>query len=310
MAGTAMPQSTEDPKRIEPIGGDMAVETKESQKIRFRNLHAPDPDSYMRQTTEETRRTFLIEDLFTPAELAMVYYDVDRAVIGTAVPWKKPLALESRKELASKYFTERRELGVINVGGAGSVEVGDQKYDLGNKDVMYVGRGNEKVVFHSASLDKPAAFYFVSYPAHTEHPVRRMTKAEAEAVRLGSKEGANERTIYKCIQPSIMPTCQLVMGFTELAPGSVWNTMPVHTHDRRSEVYMYFDIPAEGVVLHCVGRPEETRHVVVRNRQIVVSPSWSIHCGVGTVNYTFVWAMGGENQEFADMDAVPMARLG
>jgi len=287
----------------------MAVNKKTSAPIRFRNLHAPDPTGYMRLTTEETRKTFLIDDLFQPDELAMVYYDVDRAIVGTAVPVDAPVALESRKELASKYFTERRELGVINVGGPGLIDVNGQNQKMGTKDMLYIGRGNEQVVFHSDSPKNPAAFYFVSYPAHTAYPVRPASKAKAEPARLGSKETANERTIYKCIQPSIMPTCQLVMGFTELATGSVWNTMPVHTHDRRSEIYMYFDIPAEAVVFHCVGRPEETRHVVVRNRQIAVSPSWSIHCGVGTSNYTFVWAMGGENQEFSDMDAVPMSRL-
>ena len=287
----------------------MAVNKNTSHPICFRNLHAPDPTGYMRMTTEETRRTFLIEDLFKPDELGMVYYDVDRAIVGTAVPVGGPLPLETRKELASKYFTERRELGVINIGGPGFIDICGQAQKMGNKDMLYIGRGKEQVIFHSDSAANPAAFYFVSYPAHTGYPVRPVNKSQAEPAHLGSKETANERTIYKCIQPAILPTCQVVMGFTELAPGSVWNTMPVHTHDRRSEIYMYFDIPAEGVVFHSVGRPEETRHVIVRNRQVVVSPSWSIHCGVGTTNYTFVWAMGGENQEFSDMDAVPMSRL-
>ncbi len=271
--------------------------------------HPPDPAAAARMSTAELREAFLLEELFVPGRVRYVYSQIDRAVIGAAVPGGEPVRLETCKELAAEYFTQRRELGVINIGGAGKVRVGTLGFELSNKEALYIGKGNPEVSFYSADAGNPAQFYFISYPAHAGHPCVKAGKAQAQSLAMGSAAEANRRAIHRLIQPGIIQTCQLTMGFTELAEGSVWNTMPAHTHGRRSEIYLYFDLPQNGIVVHCMGQPQETRHIVVRDRQAIISPNWSVHFGAGTSNYSFVWAMGGENQEFADMDMVPMKGL-
>ena len=271
--------------------------------------YPPDPKSFERMNTTEIRHIFLIDDLFVPGELKLVYSHVDRMVIGSAVPSSVSLQLEAGPELAADYFTQRREIGVINIGAQGAVKADGQAYTMSNRDVLYIGLGSREIEFSSADANNPARFYLVSLPAHTSYPTQLAKQEEAEPVRLGSQAESNQRVIYKCIHPQGIQSCQLVMGFTELAEGSVWNTMAAHTHERRSEVYMYFDLPEDAVVFHLMGQGHETRHVVVRNCQVVISPSWSLHAGAGTRNYTFVWAMGGENQEFSDMDAIGMDEL-
>jgi 4-deoxy-L-threo-5-hexosulose-uronate ketol-isomerase len=260
-------------------------------------------------TTAELRETFLIDDLFQAGRIEMKYVDLDRTVIGSAVPTTKPLKLETDYVLKADYFLERRELGVLNVGGAGSVTVNGEKFSLGKLDALYAGRGNEEVVFASANAEEPAGFYLLSYPAQALYPTK-LIKAEAQGkTPLGKAENANLREITKLIHLEGTRSCQLVMGFTQLAPGSVWNTMPPHTHMRRSEVYCYFDLPSDQRVVHLMGPGQETRNIVVANKQVVVSPGWSIHAGVGTSNYTFCWGMGGENQVYSDMDALAIAEL-
>jgi len=271
--------------------------------------YLPDPRRFATLTTAELRQAFLVEALFAPGELRMVYVDVDRAIVGAAAPTREPLALGTSKELASQYFAERREVGVINIGAAGAVTVDGEAHVLERRDGLYIGRGSRDIHFESADAMAPALFYFVSYPAHAAYPTRRLTMADAGDVKLGTEADANVRTIHKYIHPGGAQSCQLVMGLTELEVGSVWNTMPPHTHERRSEVYLYFDIDDDALVFHFMGAPEETRHVVVRNRQVVLSPSWSIHCGVGTRRYSFIWAMGGEKQDFDDMDPAGISRL-
>ncbi len=266
---------------------------------------------YPRMTTAELRETFLLEGLFSEGAIAMNYVDLDRAVIGGAVPTTAPLTLETAPELRSDYFLERREIGVLNVGGAGTVTVDGQAFSLGKLDCLYVGRGSKVVTFASENPAQPAAFYLLSYPAHAEYPTKKVTFSELEAgaVHLGSEETCNKRSIYKAIFLDGIRSCQLVMGFTLLAPGSNWNTMPPHTHMRRSEVYFYFDVDASQKVLHLMGPADETRHIVMGDREVVVSPGWSIHAGVGTKSYGFCWGMGGENQRYDDMDPVPIATL-
>jgi 4-deoxy-L-threo-5-hexosulose-uronate ketol-isomerase len=271
--------------------------------------YPPDPKHFERMNTAEIRQSFLVKDLFVPGELKLVYSHVDRMVIGSAVPTSAPLLLEAGPELAADYFAQRREIGVINIGAQGAVNVDGQAYTVSNRDVLYIGLGSREIEFSSADASNPARFYLISLPAHKGYPTQLAKQDAAEPVRLGSQVESNQRVIYKCIHPQGIRSCQLVMGFTELAEGSVWNTMAAHTHERRSEVYMYFDLPGDTVVFHLMGRGHETRHLVVRDGQAVISPSWSIHAGAGTRNYSFVWAMGGENQEFGDMDAVGMDQL-
>lgn len=271
--------------------------------------YVADPIRFQKMSSNEIRESFLVEKLFRPGEIYLLYCEVDRAIIGSAVPGKKKLTLSAAKELATDYFCERRELGVLNIGGAGQVEVDGQVFNLQTKDGLYIGRGSREILFSSEQSENPAAFYLLSFPAHASYPTRPAKLAEAEAVQLGSAEAANRRTIYKYIHPRGIPSCQLVMGFTVLAPGSVWNTMPPHTHERRMEVYLYFDMADEVRVFHLMGTAEETRHIVIANRQAVISPSWSLHSGVGTGAYTFCWGMGGENQTFEDMDAVAIDQI-
>jgi 4-deoxy-L-threo-5-hexosulose-uronate ketol-isomerase len=272
--------------------------------------YSPDPAAYRTMTTEQLRRHFLVDSLFVPDTLPAVYSDVDRSITGSAVPVKGELRLQSsKKEMAAEYFLERRELGIINIGKEGFVRADGKEYKMKHKDGLYVGRGTKEVVFESGDPNSPARFYFVSFPAHAALPTTHATFSDAETTRLGTVQDANKRTIYKYVHPKGIKSCQLVMGLTELEEGSVWNTMPVHTHQRRSEIYMYFNIPGDALVLHLLGEPTETKHLLVREGQAVISPSWSIHSGVGTRNYSFIWAMGGENQEFDDMDWVPMRAL-
>ena len=271
--------------------------------------YAPDPQRFERMNTAEVRQSFLVDDLFVPGELKLVYSDIDRLVVGSAVPTATPLSLEAGPELAADYFAQRREIGAFNIGGQGVVRVDGQEYPVANKEIVYIGRGSQAIEFSTLDANNPARFYLISLPAHTTYPTQHAGFEAADPVHLGTQAEANVRTIYKYIHPQGIRSCQLVMGFTELAEGSIWNTMAAHTHERRSEVYMYFDLEGDAVVFHFMGQPHETRHIVVREGQAVISPSWSIHAGAGTSKYCFVWAMGGENQEFTDMDAVGMEEL-
>lgn len=275
----------------------------------MKTCHAIDPIRARSMTTSELREAFLIEDLFQPDSVKLVYSENDRAIIGGVVPAKQKLSLQVSKELAASYFAERREIGVLNIGGAGKITVDKNEFTLANRDMLYIGRGSKEIIFGSDNSAEPAAYFLLSFPAHQIYPTRVARFAEAQAVHLGSPEGANERTIYKYIHPGGVQSCQLVMGFTQLKTGSIWNTMPPHTHARRMEVYMYFEVPENARVFHFMGQPEETRHLVMSNRQAVISPSWSIHCGAATSAYSFCWGMGGENQAFDDMDAVRMEQL-
>ncbi|MGQ9730765.1 MAG: 5-dehydro-4-deoxy-D-glucuronate isomerase [Candidatus Zipacnadales bacterium] len=268
-----------------------------------------DPVRFSRMTTEEIRATFLVETLFVPEEVVLLYVDVDRAVVGSAVPGSKPLRLQASREMAAQYFCERRELGVLNIGAKGRVTVDGVEYELENKEILYVGQGAKEVVFESEHLGTLSAFYLLSFPAHRVLPTKKASIAEAATVHLGEAVACNERKIYKYIHPGGVNSCQLVMGITVVAPGSNWNTMPPHTHTRRCEIYLYFDMAEETRVFHLMGTAEETRHIVVANRQAVISPSWSIHSGVGTGPYAFCWGMGGENQAFDDMNAIDMRRI-
>ena len=264
---------------------------------------------YEMMNTEELRETFLLEDFFQPGEIEFAYVDLDRTVIGSAVPTTAALKLETEAELRAEYFLERRELGVFNVGGSGSVTVDGKVFELDKMDVLYVGRGSKDVSFASKDAATPANFYLLSYPAHTEYPTAMVKFAELTGLELGSLETCNKRKIYKAIHREGIKSCQLVMGFTLLETGSNWNTMPAHTHMRRSEVYFYFDVDPAHRVLHLMGPPEATSHLVMKDKEVVVSPGWSIHAGVGTKNYAFCWGMGGENQDYADMDPVKIEEL-
>ncbi len=268
-----------------------------------------DPVRYPRMTTAELRTSFLLGDLYAPGQLQLSYVDLDRAVAGFAAPVETALALPTYPELRAAYFTERRELGVLNIGGSGTVSVGGKRYELGNLDVLYVGRGNAEIDFASSEKSAPAVFYLLSYPAHNEYQVALVRKEEASPTEMGSLETCNQRTICKYVHLQGARSCQLVMGVTHLAPGSNWNTMPAHTHMRRSEIYMYFNLDAGARVFHLVGPPDETRHLVLADKDIVISPGWSIHSGVGTRAYSFCWGMGGENQDYADMDPAPIETI-
>lgn len=268
-----------------------------------------DPVRYLRMTTSELREAFLIGSLYQPGSIQLAYVDLDRAVVGMAAPAGSPLALPTDDALRSSYFTERRELGVLNIGGSGSVTVGGETHKLANLDCLYVGRGNPEITFASEDAQAPAIFYLLSYPAHTSYPVTLICKEQANPTTLGSAETSNKRTIYKYVFLDGAKSCQLVMGVTHLHSGSVWNTMPPHTHMRRSEIYMYFNLAPEARVFHLMGPGEETRHLVMRNYDVAVSPGWSIHAGAGTGAYSFCWGMGGENQDYADMDPVPIGGL-
>ncbi len=266
--------------------------------------HSSHPNDVKQYDTKKLRESFLIENLFEPGNVNMVYSLFDRFITGGAVPVGEKLLLEAIDPLKAPYFLERRELGIINVGGAGKVSVDGKVYDLDFKEALYVGQGNKEVVFESNDKNTPAKFYFNSTPAHKQFPTTKVTKKEAEVVQLGAPETCNARTLNKLIVNSVLQTCQLQMGMTELKTGSVWNTMPSHTHDRRMEVYLYFEVPQGQAVCHFMGQPQETRHIWMDDCQAVISPNWSIHSGTATASYTFIWGMAGENLDYGDMDIV------
>jgi 4-deoxy-L-threo-5-hexosulose-uronate ketol-isomerase len=268
--------------------------------IRYSN-HPSDAKKY---DTAEQRKHFLVESVFAKDDILLTYSHQDRVVFGGAMPVGKKLSLEAGKDFGTTYFLERRELGLINIGGPGSLILDGIKHELGKGDGAYVGMGTKEVSFASASESDPAKFYLVSSPAHQSYPTVMIALKNANPKKLGAAETSNARTIYQYVHPAVCKSCQLVMGMTILEKGSVWNTMPCHTHERRMEVYLYFDMAPEARVFHFHGAPSETRHLVVANEQAVISPSWSIHSGVGTGSYTFIWGMAGENQTFDDMDAV------
>ncbi|MDD3655474.1 MAG: 5-dehydro-4-deoxy-D-glucuronate isomerase [Atribacterota bacterium] len=270
--------------------------------------YAVHPDDFIYYDTELIREEFLIQNLFTPGQINMVYSHNDRIIIG-GLTTIDTLSLEAGKDIKADYFLERREMGIINIGGKGAVTVDGEKYTLENQDGLYIGMGSKEILFSGLDPQNPSKFYFNSATAHYSYPTQKIAINSVEAVHLGSIAESNERTIYKYIHPEGVKSCQLVMGMTILEPGNVWNTMSCHTHERRMEVYLYFNMPESRVVFHLMGRPSETRHITVRNEEAVISPSWSIHSGVGTGNYTFIWGMVGENQAFGDMDDVEMDNL-
>ena len=276
---------------------------------------AASPKDVRYYDTERLREEFLIPEVFVKDEIKLVYSHVDRIITGGAMPTAGALKLDAADELRAQYFLERREMGVINIGGNGTITVDGHVYKVAHREAMYIGMGSKDISFSSDDDKKPAKFYINSTPAHKTYPtvvIRQEGKAEEgvvivkdeNKVHLGTLEESNVRTICKYILPGQVESCQLVMGMTHLEPGSVWNSMPCHTHDRRMEVYLYFEVPEDGFVMHYMGEPSQTRHIVMRNEQAVISPSWSIHCGCGSSNYTFIWGMAGENQVFGDMDAV------
>ena len=271
-------------------------------KTNYELRYAAHPEDARRYDTARLRRDFLIERLFVADEVQMVYSMYDRMVVGGAMPVAEKLPLEAVDPLKAPYFTTRREVGIYNVGGPGVVKVGDEQYELGFKEALYIGRGDREVVFCSKDDALPAKFYFNSCTAHTAYPCRKVTKQDAVVAHMGSLEMSNERNINKMLVNQVLPTCQLQMGMTELAPGSVWNTMPAHTHSRRMEAYFYFELPQDQAVCHFMGEPTETRHLWMRGEQAVLSPEWSIHSAAATHNYTFIWGMGGENLDYGDQD--------
>ncbi|QCK84614.1 5-dehydro-4-deoxy-D-glucuronate isomerase [Phreatobacter aquaticus] len=269
-------------------------------------IHPADMVGY---DTEVLRENFLIEEVFVPGEIALTYWHTDRLVIGGATPTSAPLKLETDKAIGQKTFLARRELGICNVGGPGKVTCDGKTFQVNLRDMLYVGMGTVDVTFASDDAANPAKFYLLSTPAHATHPTVLVREADANALELGTQEQANTRTLRQYIIPGRVDSCQLVMGLTTLKPGNIWNTMPAHVHDRRCEAYLYFGLPDDARVFHMMGEPQETRHLVVANEQAILSPGWSIHSGVGTKAYSFIWAMGGDNQDFTDMDMVAMGDL-
>lgn len=269
---------------------------------------AASPKDVKHYTTDRLREEFLIQDLFKVDELKTLYSHIDRIIVGSAVPTKE-MKLTAGEEIRADYFLQRREMGIINIGGKGTVTVDGTVYTLDYKDGLYIGMGSKDILFNSEDPSNPAKFYFNSAPAHTTYPTVFIKPEDCVNVELGSLEESNHRVITKYILPGQVESCQLVMGMTSLKPGSVWNTMPCHTHDRRMEVYLYFEVPENDVVFHYMGEPTETRHIIMRNEEAVISPSWSIHSASATHAYTFIWGMVGENQDFDDMDHVDMKDL-
>ena len=279
-------------------------------KTNYELRYASNPVDAKTYDTARLRHDFLIETLFVGDEVNMVYSMYDRMIVGGAMPVGEDLLLEAIAPLRAPHFTTRREVGIFNVGqGEGTVRVGDEVYTLGFKEALYIGSGDRDITFHSNDATTPAKFYFNSTPAHTSYPTRKITKADAISVHMGSLEMSNERTINKMIVNQVLPTCQLQMGMTELATGSVWNTMPAHTHSRRMEAYFYFEVPDGQAVCHLMGQPQETRHIWMEGDEAVLSPEWSIHSAAATHNYTFIWGMGGENLDYGDQDVVEITDL-
>ncbi|WP_288279140.1 5-dehydro-4-deoxy-D-glucuronate isomerase [uncultured Prevotella sp.] len=271
-------------------------------KTNYEIRYAAHPEDARHYDTARLRRDFLIERLFVEDEVNMVYSMYDRMVVGGAMPVSEALSLEAIDPLKAPFFTTRREVGIYNIGGTGVVKVGDESFELGYKEALYIGRGDREVTFASMDAQKPALFYFNSTTAHCTYPCRKVTKADAVVAHMGALETSNERNINKMLVNQVLPTCQLQMGMTELATGSVWNTMPAHVHSRRMEAYFYFELPEDQAVCHFMGEPQETRHIWMHNQQAVLSPEWSIHSAAATHNYTFIWGMGGENLDYGDQD--------
>ncbi len=267
------------------------------------------PDDFKSYNTSAIREIFLLDDLAQPGKINFAYTHYDRMMVGLAIPSGTTLELPLFDILRANYFLERREMGIINVGGDGAISIGSENFSLKKLDCLYIGRGTEKVTFSSTDAAKPSVVYILSAPAHEVHPTKLLKKEEAQGGAMGTAETANKRTIYRYIHKDGLQSCQLVMGLTILETGSVWNTIPAHTHDRRMEVYFYFDVPENQVVFHYMGEPQETRHMVVKNYNATVSPPWSIHAGSGTSNYGFIWGMAGENLEYTDMDVVQLNDL-
>jgi 4-deoxy-L-threo-5-hexosulose-uronate ketol-isomerase len=268
----------------------------------FESRFAVSPNEAKQMNTDELRSNFLIKNLFVANEIKLILSHYDRFITGGVMPTDKKIALSNPDNLKAAYFLERREIGIINVGGKGIVTADGASFEIDYKEAVYIGKGTKEVFFESVDASKPAKFYLNSAPAHHSYPTKKITRAEAEIVELGSPETANHRMINKLIVNSVVETCQVQMGMTELKTGSVWNTMPAHSHDRRMEVYFYFEVPENQSVCHFMGEPQETRHIWMQNNQAVISPNWSIHSGAGTSNYTFIWGMAGENLDYGDMD--------
>lgn len=272
--------------------------------VNYTTRYAATPRDFKKYSTQRLREEFLIEDLFSPDVVNIVYSHYDRYIVGGVQPVNNSVQLETIEPLKAKYFLERRELGVINVGKTGTITVDGSSFTLKNSEAIYIGRGTKEVLFTSEDPNEPALFYMNSAPAHRSNPTKHVTLDEAETVELGSLEESNHRVINKLLVSSVVDTCQLQMGMTILKKGSVWNTMPAHVHDRRMEAYFYFDLPENQVVSHFLGEPDESRHIFMKNNQAVLSPPWSIHCGAGTSSYSFIWGMAGENLDYGDMDTV------
>ena len=270
--------------------------------MQYEERYAAHPDDAKGYDTDRLRREFLIEKLFEPDDIRLVYSAYDRLIVGGIMPVGRPLELTPIDPLKAPFFLHRRELGIINVGGKGTVQAGDNTFELNYKEALYLGSGDRTVTFRSADASAPALFYINSAPAHRNYPDRKVTKSDAVVAKMGSLEDSNARTINKLIVKQVLPTCQLQMGMTELEPGSVWNTMPAHTHNRRMEAYFYFEVPEEHAVCHFMGEVDETRHVWMKGEQAVLSPEWSVHSAAATHNYTFIWGMGGENLDYGDQD--------
>ena len=277
--------------------------------MKFEERYTTNPNDFRTYDTARLRKDFLIQNLFVPNEVNMIYSHYDRFITGGTIPVDQTLKLETFDVLKADYFLERRELGIINIGGNGKVVADDQEYPMNYKEALYLGKETQEVYFSSVDPSRPAKFYMNAAPAHQKYPNKLVTLKDAEQVVLGSLETANHRKINKLLVNSVLPTCQLQMGMTELKTGSVWNTMPAHTHNRRMEVYLYFEVPEDQAVCHFMGQPQETRHVWMRNEQAVISPPWSVHCGAATSNYTFIWGMAGENLDYSDMDVCKIVDL-
>ncbi|MEM1502581.1 5-dehydro-4-deoxy-D-glucuronate isomerase [Domibacillus sp. 8LH] len=275
----------------------------------MKTIYAHHPDDVKNYTTDKLREQFLMEKVFIEDSIQLTYSHVDRIIYGGAMPVWKALTMEAGKELAAEYFLERREMGVINVGGDGKVTLDGKEYEINSRDGLYIGKGTKDIAFESKDAGNPAKFYINSCPAHHSYPTVKVGLDNAIARPMGADESMNKRTIYQFIHPDVLESCQLSMGMTMLEKGSGWNTMPCHTHERRMEVYFYFDMEENTRVFHMMGQPQETRHIVMANEQAVLSPSWSIHAGAGTNNYTFIWGMCGENIDFDDMQFVDMKDL-
>lgn len=272
-------------------------------------IHQVHPEDFKTYSTQQIRDRFLLESLVAADKIECVYTHYDRMIVGAAYPVNTTLELGTYEELKSDYFLERREVGIINIAGKGTISVDGEKYELEKQDCLYIGKGKQKISFSSNDKTSPAKFIFFSCPAHQEYPTRLMKPAEALPAELGSLENNNHRTINKYIHLAGIKSCQLVLGVTNFQKGSIWNTMPAHLHDRRMESYFYFDLPENQRVIHFMGEPDETRHIFLNNEQAILSPTWSIHSGVATANYSFIWAMAGENLVFTDMDPVPVQSL-